>query len=203
MSMVSAVVLAAGESKRMGEKKEILPIAGKHMIRVIVEKLLRSRKLDEVIVVLGDRADDVGRALAGLTDERLELVGNRRFREGMGTSLAHGARACSWHTDAILVALGDAPFFAVENVDALIDAHAAGAAIAVPLCEGRRGHPVVFDGAYRSELEELSGDAGARHIVERETASVVDVEIEDDAFLVDVDEREDYEAVKEGLPREA
>ena len=201
--MVSAVVLAAGESKRMGEKKELLPIAGERMIRVIVEKLLRSNKVDEVIVVLGNRADDVGRALAGVTDERLELIGNRRFREGMGTSLAHGVRACSWGTDAILIALGDAPFFTVENVDALIDAHAAGAVIAVPSSGGRRGHPVVFDGAHRAELEQLGGDAGARDILEREAATLTEIDIEDDAFLVDIDERDDYEAVKEGLtPRD-
>lgn len=199
MRMVSAVVLAAGESKRMGEKKELLPIAGEHMIRVVVEKLLRSTKVDEVIVVLGDRADDVGRALAGVTDERLELVGNRRFREGMGTSLAQGVRGCSWGTDAIVVALGDAPFFTVEQVEALIDAHAAGASIAVPVSGGRRGHPVVFDGAYRGELEGLEGDAGARDTLERDTASVVEIEIGDDAFLVDIDDRDDYEAVKAGL----
>jgi molybdenum cofactor cytidylyltransferase len=197
--MVSAVVLAAGESKRMGEKKELLPIAGEPMIRTVVETLLLSRSLDEVIVVLGDRADDVGRALAGVTDERLELIGNRRFREGMGTSLAQGVRACSWGTDAILVALGDAPFFTVEQVDALIEAHAAGAAIAVPVNAGRRGHPVLLDGVYRGELEELAGDSGARDTLERETGSVVEVSIADDAFLVDIDDRDDYEAVKEGL----
>jgi molybdenum cofactor cytidylyltransferase len=197
--MVSAVVLAAGESRRMGEKKELLPIAGEPMVRAVVGKLLASAKVDEVIVVLGERADDVGGCLAGFTDERLELVGNRRFREGMGTSLAHGVRACSWGTDAIVVALGDAPFFTVEHVDAVIDAHASGAAIAVPVNGGRRGHPVVFDGAYRAELEALEGDAGARDTIEREAASVVDVEIGDDAFLVDIDDRDDYEAVKNGL----
>jgi molybdenum cofactor cytidylyltransferase len=197
--MVSAVVLAAGESKRMGEKKELLPIAGEPMIRRVVEKLLRSKSLDEVIVVLGDRADDVGRALAGVTDERLELIGNQRFREGMGTSLAQGVRACSWGTDAIIVALGDAPFFSVEQVDALIEAHAGGASIAVPVNAGRRGHPVLLDCVYRGELEELGGDAGARDTLEREAASVVEVAVADDAFLVDIDDRDDYEAVKEGL----
>jgi molybdenum cofactor cytidylyltransferase len=158
MRMVSAVVLAAGESKRMGEKKELLPIAGQQMIRVVVGKLLLSERVGEIIVVLGDHADDVGRALSGVTDERL---------------------------------------------DSLIDAQAAGASIAVPVNAGRRGHPVVLDGAYRSELEELGGDAGARDILERDIASIVEVEIDDDAFLVDIDDRDDYEAVKEGLaPRE-
>jgi molybdenum cofactor cytidylyltransferase len=117
----------------------------------------------------------------------------------MGTSLAQGVRACAWGTEAVVVALGDAPFFSPGDVDALIDAHAGGAAIAVPVFQGRRGHPVVLDSSFRDEMEELDGDAGARHILEREAGSVVEVELPDDGFLVDVDEPEDYEAVKNGI----
>jgi molybdenum cofactor cytidylyltransferase len=197
--MVSAVVLAAGESKRMGGKKELLPIAGEPMVRTVVRKLLDSDGVGEVIVVLGHDANGVGAALSGITDERLELVGNGRYAEGMGTSLAQATRACSWGTDAILVALGDAPFFRTEDVDALVGAHAGGAAIAVPVFQGRRGHPVVLDGSFREEMEELTGDAGARHILERESASIVEVELPDDGFLVDIDEPDDYEAVKDGI----
>jgi len=197
--MLSAVVLAAGESKRMGDKKELLPIDGEPMVRTVVSKLLASTKVDEVIVVLGHRADDVGAQLAGVADERIELVGNTRYAEGMGTSLAQAVRACSWGTEAMIVTLADAPFFRTEDVDALIDAHAHGAVIAVPVYQGRRGHPVVIDCAYREEMEELSGDAGARHILEREAESVVEVEMPDDGFLVDIDEPDDYEAVKDGI----
>jgi molybdenum cofactor cytidylyltransferase len=200
--MVSAVVLAAGESKRMGRKKELLPVAGEPMIRMVVDRLLGSAKIDEVIVVLGHRADEVGGALAGVTDERLELIGNGRYAEGMGTSLALGVAACSWGTDAILIALGDAPFFRTEDVDALIDAHAGGAAIAVPVSGGRRGHPVLLSGSYAAELEELAGDSGARGILERDAGAVVPVEINDEGFLVDIDDRDDYEAVKGGIARE-
>lgn len=197
--MVSAVVLAAGESKRMGDKKELMPIVGVPMIRAVVERLLESKKIDEVIVVLGHRADDVGQSLAGILDWRLELVGNRRYEQGMGTSLAQGVSACSWATDAIVVALGDAPFFRRADVDRLIDAHAKGAKIAVPTFQGRRGHPVVIDGSYKEELEGLSGDAGARYILERASGAVVEVELDDDGFLLDIDERDDYEAVKDGI----
>ncbi len=197
--MVSAVVLAAGESKRMGGKKELLAVAGEPMIRIIVRKLLESEKIEEVIVVLGHEANDVGATLSGITDERLELVGNRRYSEGMGTSLAQAVRACAWGTEAVVVALGDAPFFRTEDVDALVDAHANGAAIAVPVFQGRRGHPVVLDCAFREEMEELTGDSGARHILERESGSIVEVELSDDGFLVDIDEPDDYEAVKDGI----
>jgi molybdenum cofactor cytidylyltransferase len=197
--MVSAVVLAAGESKRMDRKKELLPVEGEPMIRTIVRKLLDSRKVEEVIVVLGHEANDVGAALSGITDERLELIGNVRYSEGMGTSLASAVRACAWGTEAIAVVLGDAPFFRTEDVDALADAHEGGAAIAVPVFQGRRGHPVVLDSSFREEMEGLTGDAGARHILERESASVVEVELTDDGFLVDIDDPDDYEAVKNGI----
>jgi len=196
--MVSAVVLAAGESRRMGKKKEILPIAGEPMVGVVVRKLLSADAIDEVIVVLGHRADEVGAALSGIADERIEFVGNRRYAEGMGTSLALGASACSWGTDAVIVALADAPFFRVEDVDALVAAHEKGARIAVPVFAGRRGHPVLFDGKYRERLEALSGDTGARSILESEKGAVVEVELNDDGFLVDIDEGDDYEAVRDG-----
>ncbi len=193
------MVLAAGESKRMGRKKEVLPVRGEPMVRLVVDKLLESRKIDEIIVVLGHEADEVGAALAGVTDERIELVGNRRYREGMGTSLAHGVSGCSWGTDAFVVALADAPFFRTEDVDRLIDAHAAGSPIVVPVCGGRRGHPVLLDGRFREDLESLDGDAGARDILEENSELVKEVELEDEGFLVDIDDSEDYEAVKDGI----
>ncbi|MFH1864967.1 MAG: nucleotidyltransferase family protein, partial [Candidatus Eisenbacteria bacterium] len=183
----------------MERKKELLPVAGEPMIRTVVSKLLGSRNVEEVIVVLGHEANAVGAALSGITDERLELIGNARYSEGMGTSLAHAARACAWGAEAIAVVLGDAPFFRTEDLDALVDAHADGAAIAVPVFQGRRGHPVVLDSSFREEMEGLTGDAGARHILERESASVVEVELTDDGFLVDIDDPDDYEAVKNGI----
>lgn len=199
--MVSAVILAAGESKRMGEKKELLPIAGEPMVRLVVEQVLRSWKVDEVIVVLGDGANEVGAALSGLSDGRIEFVGNARYAEGMGGSLATGVRACSWGSEAVAVILADAPFFSTELLDELIDANAKGGRIVVPVSGGRRGHPVLLDGSYRRELEQLEGDAGARNILERDASEIVEVEVDDDWFLVDIDSREDYEAVKDGIAR--
>jgi molybdenum cofactor cytidylyltransferase len=197
--MVSAVVLAAGESKRMGRKKELLPVRGEPMIAAVVRKLLASPRVDEVIVVLGHGADEVGAALSGVGDERLELVGNRRYAEGMGTSLALGASSCSWGTDAILVVLADSPFFRTEDVEALLAAGAAGARIAVPVNAGRRGHPVLFSGAYRERLEALTGDSGARGVLEEDASAVVEVGIADEGFLVDVDDADDYEAMRDGV----
>ncbi|MBD3367607.1 MAG: NTP transferase domain-containing protein [Candidatus Eisenbacteria bacterium] len=197
--MASAVVLAAGESKRLGMKKEVLPIDGVPMIRQIVGRLLDSKKIDEVVVVLGAEADEVGTSLAGVLDERLELVGNARYTEGVGSSIGQGVSACSWEASPILIVPGDTPFFTTDDVDALVDAHSQGARIAVPVLDGRRGHPQLFDGSYREELESLSGDSGARDIVEKEGEAVVEVERDDEGFLIDVDTMDDYQAVKAGL----
>lgn len=183
----------------MGRKKETLPLSGEPMIRGVVTKLLESKKIDEVIVVLGHQADDVGSALAGVADERIELVGNRRYREGMGTSLAHGVSSCSWGASAFLIVLADAPFFRTEDVDALIDVHSGGERIVVPVHGGRRGHPVLIDGSFRERLETLAGDAGARHLLEQHAEAVYELEREDDGFLVDVDSPDDYEAVRNGI----
>jgi molybdenum cofactor cytidylyltransferase len=197
--MASAVVLAAGESKRMGMKKEVLPIDGEPMIRLIVEVLLSSRKVTEVVVVLGAHADDVGMALAGVLDERLELVGNAAYAEGMGTSIARGVNACSWEASPILIVSGDTPFLTVGDVDALIDAHAGGARIAVPALDGRRGYPLLFDGAYREELEGLTGDDDPGELLGRGADGVVEVPRDHEGFLVDVNTMDDYQAVKAGL----
>lgn len=185
----------------MGKKKETLPVSGEPIVRTVVNKLLASRKIDELVVVLGHGADDVGRALAGVIDERVEFVGNRRYKEGMGTSLAHGVTSCSWGADAFVVVLADAPFFRTGDVDRLIDAHASGGLIVVPTYGGRRGHPVLLDGSFRGQLEALGGDTGARRILEDNTDAVTEVELDDEGFLVDVDTPDDYEAVKNGIGR--
>ncbi len=197
--MASAVVLAAGESKRMGMKKEVLPVDGEPMIRHVVGRLLESKKIDEVIVVLGSEADEVGTSLAGVLDERVELVGNARYSEGVGASIAQGVAACSWEASPILIVPGDTPFFRTEDVEALIDAHSRGARIAVPALDGRRGYPQLFDGSYREELERLKGDTGASDLIERNASDVVEVERDHEGFLVDVNTMDDYQAVKAGL----
>jgi molybdenum cofactor cytidylyltransferase len=197
--MASAVVLAAGESKRMGMKKEVLPIDGEPMVRHVVGRLLTSKKIDEIVVVLGEQADEVGGALAGVLDERVELIGNPRYREGVGTSIAHGVRACSWGASPILIVPGDTPFFTTDDIDALVDAHSKGAKIVAPVFRGRRGYPLLFDGVYREELEEMAGDAGADELFEREAPEVVEVERPEEGFLVDVNTMDDYQAVKAGL----
>ena len=90
-----------------------------------------------------------------------------------------------------LVTLADMPFLRVDTVQAVMQALAGGAALAAPVCAGRRGHPVGFAARWRDELQGLTGDEGARALLGRHRALIVGIETDDAGVLRDVDVRED------------
>ena len=125
-----------------------------------------------------------------LTREGLAVVFSPEARAGMGHSLAAGVattpEAAGW-----LVTLADMPFLRVDTVQAVMQALAGGAALAAPVCAGRRGHPVGFAARWRDELQGLTGDEGARALLGRHRALIVGIETDDAGVLRDVDVRED------------
>ncbi len=191
---VAGVLLAAGASTRMGgAAKLLLPVAGRPMVRASASVLLEAG-LSPVMVVLGWRAREVQDALAGLT---VQVLRNPDFRRGMGSSLAAGVAALGPDVTTAVVALADMPWIRPETVRALLEARR-DRGIAVPVFQGRRGHPVVFDlTRYRGALTELEGDRGARSILRRNPGDVVGLAVSDPGVLCDVDTPEDYAAVVE------
>jgi molybdenum cofactor cytidylyltransferase len=143
-----------------------------------------------VVVVTGHDAGSVRAALAG---RDLLFVHHAGWEEGMGSSLRAGALALPAGLDGVLVALGDMPGLAPPVIHALIRslAPAARRSICVPLCAGRRGHPVLFAARHIPELTALSGDVGARELMERHAASLFPVEVGDAGILLDVDTPEE------------
>lgn len=173
------MLLAAGRSSRMGENKLLVDIDGRPMVARVLETL---RELDLVqrVVVLGHEAERV-RAAIGDADS----VVNDDYARGMSTSLRCGAAAIAADTDAVLVALGDMPFVRAADVQRLIDAFDGG--IVVPVHAGRRGNPVLFARRFLDEFAALTGDVGARAIVERHRDLVTEVEVADQGIHRDVD----------------
>ncbi len=186
MNDFAAVVLAAGASNRMGSKNKLLAdLAGEPVLRRTVSNVLSSR-LRPVIVVTGFEAERVGRALAGLP---VNLVHNAGFAEGMATSLAAGIAAVPEGVDGAVICLGDMPLIKNDVINALIDAYAPenNRTIAVPVHAGRRGHPVLWARRYFVDLQHLTGDSGARGLLEDNVACVVEVEVSDNAIFADAD----------------
>lgn len=185
--MIAGIVLAAGGSTRMGRPKMLLPAGGGTLLSMAVAPFLEAG-LDRVVVVLGDRAEEVRRDARLPTDPRLVLVVCAGWAAGMASSLKRGLASCA-DADAVVVALGDQPGVTAERVHSVIAAFAQGRDLVVPVHQGIPAHPVLFGRNLFSELEALSGDVGAREVVRRHEGEAVLIEVD---ALPDVDTENDY-----------
>lgn len=183
---VAAVVLAAGRSSRMGaQNKLLLTIDGEPMVRRVAEAALASQA-GPVVVVTGHEGEAVAGALAGLD---VTLVANPEFAAGMSTSLVAGIAALPAGVDGALILLADMPDVSPADIDRLIAAFAPkeGRVICVPVVGGRRGNPVLWGAELFGEMGKLTGDAGARGLIDRHGDRLVEVEMRSPGVLVDID----------------
>lgn len=192
---ITSIVLAAGGSTRMGRPKMLLPFGARTVLSTAVAPHLEAG-VPRVVVVLGDRADDV-RSRAGLPcDPRLGVIVNEDWAEGMASSIRRGLAACG-EAAAILIALGDQPGVDAARIEALLSAWAPGIPLVVPVHEDRASHPVLFARSLFDELAALRGDVGAREVVRRHWAKAARVSA---PALADLDTEEDYRTARAGGP---
>ncbi len=186
---VGAIILAAGASRRMGQPKQLLPVAGQPMVRRVTEAVCAAG-LAQVIVVLGAHAQAVASVLQGLP---VDLVVNHAWQAGLSTSVRAGIGALRPDIDAVLLVLADQPGLGPDLLRTLVDRYRAeGAPLVAPFYQGQRGNPVLFDRALFAELEGVEGDRGGRAIITRHEADLARVEVDDRAVLADIDTLEDY-----------
>jgi molybdenum cofactor cytidylyltransferase len=189
---IGALLLAAGQSRRMGGPNKLLaeilgssPGTGVPMVARVAQRLLASRARP-IVAVLGNRADEIDAALGRLPVER---VRNPDFADGLSTSLKRGLAALPEDLDGVVVCLGDMPLISGRHIDRLIAAFnpLEGRAIVVPTRHGKRGNPVLWAKRFFPEMTQVAGDVGARHLIGEHAELVAEVEMDDDAILVDID----------------
>jgi molybdenum cofactor cytidylyltransferase len=168
-----------------GANKLLEPIDGVPMVARTAQRLLSSRARP-IIAVLGNQADAIERALGKLPVER---VHNPAFAEGLSTSLKWGLAALPDDIDGVVVCLGDMPLIAGRDIDRLIAAFnpLEGRAIIVPTRRGKRGNPVLWAKRFFSEMAELAGDVGAKHLIGEHEELVCEIEMDSDGVLIDID----------------
>ncbi len=192
---VAAVVLAAGCSTRMAPRNKLLVAdeTGCAMVARVVASALASRA-KPVIVVTGHQADEVAGSLCNLPGPAPQIVFASAYGQGMSASLQAGIAALPDGVEGALICLGDMPLVAPALLDQLIDVFEAAKrpAIVVPLCGGTRGNPVLWDQAFFGAFAGLSGDRGARALLETFAGHVVTVETGDDGVLRDFDTEEAF-----------
>lgn len=179
---VGAIVLAAGLSRRMGAAKLALPVDGVPMLARTIATVRQAGL--PILLVTGAHAEAV---LSAAGD--LPAVHADRHAEGLAESLKTGLRAAPPTWDAALVILGDMPFVAAETLTTLAAALAAGAPAVVPVAQGRRGNPAGFARRTWPALLALSGDQGARPLLD--SLGVTDVAIDDRGIHRDIDVPDD------------
>jgi molybdenum cofactor cytidylyltransferase len=191
---VAALVLAAGQSRRMGPVNKLLAdVGGMPMVRHVVTALSRSRARP-IIVVTGHEAERVRAALDGLP---VTFVDNPDYAEGLSTSLRRGLAAVPASAKGALICLGDMPLIGTAMIDRLVAAFdpAGGRAICVPVWHGKRGNPVLWARRFFAEMQAIAGDVGARHLIGEHDDSVHEVAMDSDAVLIDIDSPDALEAL--------
>ncbi len=183
---IAAMVLAAGQSRRMGAANKLLePVGGKAMVARAVEAALGA-DVATVTVVTGHEADRVRAALA---EYPVAFTHNPDYAQGLSASLKTAALAAPADADAVVVLLGDMPGVTSAHIDRLIAAFnpVEGRAICVPTRNGKRGNPVLWAARFLPDMATLSGDVGAKPLIGQNEDVLVEVEMTDGAVLADVD----------------
>lgn len=191
---IAAILLAAGQSRRMGAFKPLLPFGRSTVVECCIHYLTEGG-VDRVVVVVGHRQEEMRAALAHLP---VEIAVNPDAGSEMSASIARGVEQLPAETEAILIALVDQPAIPPEVPHALIEKwRETGARLIIPEHAGRGGHPVLLDADFRAELLHLDAGRGLRSLFYKHEAEVLRLPLGSPYIARDMDTWDDYSALYE------
>lgn len=193
--MISAVILAAGTSSRMGENKLFLPFPKDSILQTVI-KTVKSAGIENIIVVLGHEAQKVKNHIKELN---VRTVINHNYEKGMCTTFQTGVKVIlDENPDGVLLCLGDQPLINRESIKSLINVFynkRDETKVFVLSHKGKKGHPVLFDKSTISEILAIPEDKTIREVVHKYETKETKIET-DDGVLKDIDTKEDYQLLK-------
>jgi molybdenum cofactor cytidylyltransferase len=194
--MITAVILSAGESSRMGEPKALLPIEGQTFIERIVVALGQAR-IRNIVVVLGHHVNEIRPRIQHLP---VKIIVNEDYKKGQLSSLQAAIRSLqSEESEGILVHLVDHPFVNPNLVEEMVKRfYESKTLIVVPHCKGRRGHPVIFSSKLFAELLAASMEMGAKQVVRAHRAETLEIETSEEGVVIDIDTPREYREYVKG-----
>lgn len=187
--MIWAIILAAGESRRMGKPKLLLPFGEKTIIETVIQNAILS-KVDEVLVVLGSSQDKIEQKIKKLP---IKIIVNPHFSKGMLSSIQCGIQSIPKNAQAVLIMLGDQPSISSDIINKTIDSFkSTKKGIILPVYKNKRGHPVLIDNKYRDEFENLNPDIGLRELIHNNTEDIMEVELKTPTINQNINDVDDY-----------
>jgi molybdenum cofactor cytidylyltransferase len=187
----AAILLAAGQSRRMGAFKPLLPFGNKTVIECCID-YLQQGGVEMIVVVLGHRAEQVRQTLKNLP---VTFALNPDPTSEMGASIAAGVRQLSPFAEATLIALSDHPAVSASVVSTLIERWKSGARLVVPTWQERGGHPILVDLSFKSELLNLSSTGGLKALLAAHPKELERVPVDSPFIARDMDTWDDYQAL--------
>ncbi len=185
--MLAAVILSAGESRRMGSPKALLTYQGRPFLEHLIE-VTRHPKIGALRVVLGANAEEIR---GQITLEPETIVINPDWEKGQLSSIQAAVRSLPERTNGMLLCLVDHPLISAALVEELIHHfYASGKPIVVPVYNGRRGHPVIFASGLYDELLAAPLDQGARAVVWAHASEVVEVPTDEEGVVLNLNDPE-------------
>jgi molybdenum cofactor cytidylyltransferase len=189
VSDIWAIILAAGESRRMNSPKMLLPFRGSTIIGTVLENVLNS-EIKNIMIVLGSSHNEIAIALRGYN---VNTCLNNNFQDGMLSSVKCGFRSVPDNFSAAVVLPGDQPMIPPQVLNAIVYSwRNTGSGIIIPLHNGKRGHPILIDSKYKLEVEKLTFDEGLHALPVKFNNDVLEIEMNTPEILRDIDTREDY-----------
>ena len=189
MNEIWAIILAAGESRRMGFPKMLLAFEGKTMIENVISNVHES-KVNRIMVVLGAVREPLVQVIE---KSDVRYCYNDNFKDGMLSSVICGFRNLPSDYNAVMVFQGDQPLIKPAAINTVIEAYlSSGKGIVIPIHKKRRGHPILIDRKYRNEVEYLSPARGLRSLAQKFSDDVLEIETEETGILRDFDTYDEY-----------
>lgn len=183
------IILAAGESKRMGFPKMLLPFNGSTMIENVINNVTLS-ETDFTLVVLGANSEIITDLLKELP---VKCCYNDKYKDGMLSSVKCGFINLPSDFEAVLIFPGDQPLITPGVINKVIAAYRlSGKGIIIPVHDNKRGHPLLIDSKYRTEVENIDISDSLRSLSSRFSGDVLEVETDDAGILKDFDTYEEY-----------
>ena len=178
--MISSILLAAGESKRMkGDNKLTKEINGIPLIRHSIDNILSS-SIDELIIVLGYQKEIIKNFID--ENDKIKIVFNNQFKTGMASSIKSGIKNLSTKTEAFFICLGDMPMINKHIYNDLIK-HVNNKEIIIPTYKKQQGNPILFSIKMKNEIMNIEGDVGAKEILKKNKDKIFNLQINDQAIL--------------------